>query len=68
MSDNDGHNVVASKIRQQMMAGDFSRQFGGKPYKFDPFDEINAYMCGLGLSVSEAIRRYSNIHGLPEGF
>ncbi len=31
-------------------------------------DEINEMMCNSGLSVSEAIRKYTSIHGLPKGF
>ncbi len=36
--------------------------------QLDPLDELTMYMCTMGLSVSQAIRRYSNIHGLPKGF
>lgn len=34
----------------------------------DPLFELTWYMCSMGLSVSQAIRRYTDIHGLPKGF
>lgn len=52
MSDNDGYNLVASKIRQQMMVK-------------DPFDTLKTIMKRDGLSVSEAIRKYTSVYGLP---
>lgn len=56
MSDNDGYNVVASKIRQQMMVRD--------PI-ITPLDKLKMLMVRDGLSVSEAIRKYTSIYGLP---
>ena len=52
MSDNDGYNVVASAIRRQMMVK-------------GPLPTLKALMIRDGLSVSEAIRKYTALYGLP---
>lgn len=67
MSDNDGYNVVASKIRQQMMVKDPILE-DNVHKKIDPMDEVIRSMCRDGMSVSEAVREYTNLHGLPKGF
>lgn len=56
MSENDGHNVVASAIRRQIMVRD--------PI-LGPLDILKMLMVRDGLSVSEAIRKYTNMYGLP---
>lgn len=36
--------------------------------KVDPLTEIKQMMVKYGFSVSQAIRYYSNLYGLPKGF
>lgn len=56
MSDNDGCDIVRGRIRRQMMVRD--------PL-ITPLDTLKMLMVRDGLSVSEAVRKYTNIYGLP---
>lgn len=82
MSDNDGYNIVASRIRRQMMVkepelspermcfycGETSLIGDGHKCLSSYLDAISLIMVTCGLSVSDAIRYYTNMFGLPKGF
>lgn len=68
MSDNDGQDIVRGRCRRQMMVKD---PFAEK-YKDDPEDDdlkrFNNFCVRRGYSVSEGIRAWTNMFGLPKGF
>ncbi len=61
MSDNDGYNVAASKIRQQIMVKDPFVEY--KPDPAMAVHRIKILMKREGLSVSEAIKKYTSMCG-----
>ncbi len=56
------------KLHGKPQRGRYKYRDCNRRKRIDPLDELNGIMCNSGLSVSEAIRSYTNLPGLPKGF
>jgi hypothetical protein len=65
MSDHDGAESVVSKIRQQLMAGDPSHLLTGE--HLTSWERLQICIEQAG-GVSDGIRKYTDLYGLPPGF
>lgn len=68
MSDNDGQDIVCGRIRRQRMVRDPFAEKYRETQNDNQMERFSKFMVRNGYSVSEAIRAWSSIFGLPKGF